>query len=397
MVSKKPHNQTDIKKHNTGLILSLIRAGNESRASLAKKTGMSPASVTRITETLMKKGIVKEMEKFTGGLGRRAVSLALEENTVAALGININADYTEICIVNFTGTMLGSLKMEDILPQNGAELWIRALAQASRKLAKDLKVPWNRIKTAGVSCMGIVNKDTGMAIFAPSLKMWNYPLAENLERSLSVPIVLEHDQKAGLLGETILNPALAKDYTVLFSAGAGVGSAIMENGYFIRGSGYTAGEIGHTIVVPGGELCNCGRRGCLQTLIAEHYILKRSSKYVKNISNLNRFFEYYRSGVSWAVDIYNDLILYLSMAVENLACLYDPKTIILGGRLFDACPEIVDTIRRHFSESAYLPVRDRVNLIIAHPGGQSYMIGAALIGLRHFEEDLVDNISRGED
>jgi predicted NBD/HSP70 family sugar kinase len=397
MVSRKPHNQTDIKKHNTGLILSLIRARNESRASLAKKTGMSPASVTRITEALMKKGLIKEMEKFTGGLGRRAVFLNLEENAVAVLGININADYTEICIVNFIGTMLGSLKIEDTLPQNGVEIWIRSVVQASRKLARDLKVPWNRIKAAGVSFMGIVNRDTGMAIFAPSLKMWNYPLAEKLKRKLSIPIILEHDQKAGLLGETILNPTLAEDHTILFSVGAGVGSAIMENGHFIRGSGYTAGEIGHTIVIPEGELCNCGRRGCLQTLIAEHYILKRSSKYVKNISNINHLFEYYRSGAPWAIDIYNDLVLYLSMAVENLACLYDPKTIILGGRLFDACPEIVDAIRRHFSESAYLPVRDRMNLITAHPSGQSYMLGAALIGLRHFEGNIVDSISKGED
>ncbi|MDR2028751.1 MAG: ROK family protein [Treponema sp.] len=185
--------------------------------------------------------------------------------------------------------------------------------------------------------------------------------------------------------------------TFLLSVGAGVGSAIMENGQFIRGSGYAAGEIGHTTVIPGGELCSCGRRGCLQTLITEQYILKRSALQVKPAPNISRFFEYYHSGIPWAVDIYNDLILYLSMAVENMACLYDPKTIILEGRLFDICPEIVDAIRRHFSDFAYIPVRDRMNLVTAYPGGQSYMIGAALIGLRHFERSIVDTISRGED
>ena len=110
------------------------------------------------------------------------------------------------------------------------------------------------------------NYHKGTIELAPNLA-WKgiVPLAEYLKEKVNVPVIVTNDANAAAMGEMIFGGAKGmKDFIVL-TLGTGLGSGIVVNGEVVYGHTGFAGELGHTIIVPGGRECGCGRRGCYET------------------------------------------------------------------------------------------------------------------------------------
>lgn len=122
-----------------------------------------------------------------------------------------------------------------------------------------------RIRQVGVAVPGLVDEARGIGVFSANLGWRDLDLAGTLSRHLPAPVHLAHDVRAGLLGEHRLGAARGWDNVCFVPIGTGIAAALLIGGRLIRGGTWT-GEIGHVVVDPEGPRCQCGRRGCLETL-----------------------------------------------------------------------------------------------------------------------------------
>src|SRR5690606_38594467 len=117
----------------------------------------------------------------------------------------------------------------------------------------------------GIGVPGLMNAETGTIIRSSHLNWNNIPFLELLSDKICLPMQLDNSVKLASLGEAWHGLGQGVSNFVYCYFGNGVGCSIMMNNMILRGDVNAAGELGHIVTEPGGELCGCGNRGCLET------------------------------------------------------------------------------------------------------------------------------------
>jgi glucokinase len=131
------------------------------------------------------------------------------------------------------------------------------------------------VVAAGVVTPGIVDEQSGVVKYASNLGWRDKPLLTLLRARLDMPVAIGHDVRAAGLAEQLLGAARGSDDFVLIPIGTGVAAALVSSGGTLTGDSGAAGEFGHIPVVPGGELCLCGQRGCLEVYVSGAGLARR--------------------------------------------------------------------------------------------------------------------------
>jgi predicted NBD/HSP70 family sugar kinase len=189
--------------------------------------------------------------------------------------------------------------------------------------------------------------------------------------------------KLKALSESIYGAARGSKKAALISIDNGVGSALTINGEIFRGDNNRAGEIGHTTIDPYGILCDCGRRGCLQTYIAEGALIQEANK-VKQVSSVREIIDAANNNEIWAVNILDRTTTYISIAINNVLCMYAPDTVILSGKLIDKYPELVNMIEEKCTQFIWEHFRGTFKLVYSKLKDDSVIIGAATLALNTY-------------
>ena len=122
-----------------------------------------------------------------------------------------------------------------------------------------------RLAGCGVVVPGLVDEDRGVAVLSANLGWRDLAVVAPLERALGVPVTLGHDVRAGLVAEARLGAARGAEHAMFVPLGTGIAGALMVDGRVLHAGGH-AGELGHVLVEPGGPVCGCGARGCLEAV-----------------------------------------------------------------------------------------------------------------------------------
>ena len=112
---------------------------------------------------------------------------------------------------------------------------------------------------------GLVDDARGVAVFSANLGWHDLDVVSPLESALGIPMALGHDVRAGLLAEARWGAARGTDHAMFVPLGTGIAGALMVDGRVLHADG-SAGELGHVVVEPGGPVCGCGARGCLEAV-----------------------------------------------------------------------------------------------------------------------------------
>ena len=195
--------------------------------------------------------------------------------------IDIGGTKALIGFVNPEGNVL---VQERFLVESGrdpAEL-VRDLADRIRALAQRSGISWHRIVGVGYSTAGMMDVRSGIIFSSPNQGQWkDVPFGALLKQAFNLPAWIEMDANAAAIGEGWKGHGAGVDYFVHLIIGTGVGSGILVHGEILRGWRGTAGEIGHTIIDPNGPLCNCGGRGCLESLVSGPAIAARALQVIR--------------------------------------------------------------------------------------------------------------------
>ena len=340
-------NQNTVKFHNILMVLNLIRDNNSnenfSRAYIARKTSMSPTSITRITSTLIDLGLVKQTERFSRGVGRKGTLLRIVEDAFYSLGISIDSDYINLCILDFLGNNFINEKYElddrVYTPREIVEITKNMFENIIRenKKVKDL------VKVIGVSCIGNVDYITGDVYFAPQLK-WNtkFNLKNMVEETFNMPAYIDNNIKSALIGATYHSEKMKSSDVAYISIGTGVGVSVMYDGKIIRGMNNAAGEMGHTIFNPNGRECSCGRRGCLSSYLTKKSLIESSNKMGNKVEDMGEIMEAFIKKDKLALELIDNLTSNIAIMISNVIYTYNPRYLLVSGSTITEYPILYD-------------------------------------------------------
>ncbi|MDN3020023.1 ROK family transcriptional regulator [Paenibacillus sp. BSR1-1] len=366
-----------MKKQNKNLVLEIIKNQSPiSRMEIAKVTGMSPTSITRIVNELHLQGFVRETELVTSGVGRKAALLDVCGDVLYSVGVEIDKLIINIGIVNYVGEIV-AWQTTPRDEREGYEETLKKVRKNIRELINKNQVPVEKILGIGVGLPGSIDYMNGVVKISEQLKWKNENLAKDLQQLTGFGVIIDNELKMKIIAENFKGRARDSQNAVLMGIGSGIGAAIILKGEIYRGDSNDAGEIGHTVIDPTGNVCNCGKIGCLATYISEGSIIADSRK-VKDIQTIDEVFDAYRKRESWAINIMDRTATYIALALSNILCLYNPEMIILSGNTIEKLPEIKGSIKQKCELYVWEPLKERVKIVYSQLGDQGVVLGAAI-------------------
>jgi glucokinase len=306
-------------------------------------------------------------------------------NEPVLLGVDIGGTNTKLGIVTGGGAVLerGEFPTQ---PREGAE----DVAARVRKWFETHTGAYSNIRSGGVACAGLLDSSRGFLHNSPNLPGWNgIDLAGIFSRELSLAVVVDNDVNCAAYGEFIKGAGSGVRYFACITLGTGVGGGIIMDGQLHRGFQGLAGEIGHTIIQTDGPPCTCGSRGCVEALIGasaivdrfrgmlesgmESVLAKAEELTVRDISGAAE------DGDATAIETLAATGRYLGIGLVNLAHLFNPEVIAIGGGVARAGDLILASARKEFSERVMHPIYTKTRIVPAELGNDASFIGAALL------------------
>lgn len=343
--------QTLARKHNRAQILNRLRLqGAISRATLAKQTGLTRSTISRIVEELSDENLVHEISASKNDRGRPGVLLSLNPKSGAAIGLEIGVQFISILLTDFLSTPIWrTRKMID----EGAS-WVDYIEEAEKLIHEAIEIANAQhlpLLGIGVAVWGMVDYNNRLIHFAPNLKWRDVPLESKWKTLFKVPVYVENDANASALSEYYFGAGKKYEDFIYLSIDIGVGSGIISKGRLFRGSAGYAGEIGHITVDPNGDLCSCGRVGCLETKVGRRVIVKRYNELSKqdNLA-LEQIIQRGQAGDPIARKVFDEVGEALGVGTGHAINLFNPKAIIIGwsvGQAFDLLrPSMEKTLQK---------------------------------------------------
>lgn len=307
-------------------------------------------------------------------------------NEELVIGVDLGGTSIKGALVNSQGTII-SKEETPTLADAGPEAVADRIAGVITKLENHALSLGRSVAGVGIGIPGQPDQKKGEVVFAPNLDWRHVPLIDYLRRKTSLPIILENDANAAALGELWCGAGRGAENMVMITIGTGIGAGLIINGSLFHGPNYTAGELGHTVILPEGPLCKCGRKGCLETLTSAPAMVRMAKEAItggkqtvlaekKNIDTRD-IVDAARAGDEVALEVINVAANYLGMGIGNAINLFNPDKVVIGGGVSKAgdilfCRLITSAMQRALETPA-----DAVAIVPAELGNDAGVIGAA--------------------
>lgn len=300
-----------------------------------------------------------------------------------AVGVDIGGSKVLAVAVDETGAVRATHR----LPSNGGAAGVvESAVDAVGRLAQHTGVPVSAFSVVGVGVPGLVRPDSGEVTHAVNLGVGagTLSLRARLAERLGVPVVVENDVNAAALGAAQVLGLGDTDLAFL-SIGTGLAAGLVTEGRLRRGARGAAGEIGHIPVDPGGQLCPCGQRGCLETL-ASGSAIAVAWPVADGLSPATALFAAAAGGDASAVQVRDAFADAVAAAVRLLVLTCDVQTVVLGGGVTDLGSALLDAVvaalHRQATASPFLAALELPDRVAIVPAGSAVAaIGAALAGV----------------
>ncbi|WP_188742648.1 ROK family transcriptional regulator [Agromyces bauzanensis] len=249
--------------HNRALVLqTLYSAGAQSRADVARATGLTRVTVSDLVAELIADGVVVELgQRGEARPGKPATLLDVDRDAFRIIGVDLSGHRRFLgAIVDLDGGIVARAEV-DRADATG-ERAVGLVVELVRGLLARTGTP---VLGIGVGSPGVVDQG-GTVRSAPNLGWADLDLQERLATEFGLPVHVANDANVAVLAE---HGATDRDDLLLVKIGHGVGAGLIIGGRPVVGGGFAAGEIGHVVVgTDGGPRCACGRHGCLEAWLA---------------------------------------------------------------------------------------------------------------------------------
>ncbi len=323
-------------------VLELIWARELSRADIARATGLSRSTVSEIVSTLLGTGLVVEGEEAASRGGRPPILLRFNDDAHVILGVDMGGSHVSVALINLRG---------ELLDWEHREHPVRTDPEGTGRLIQELcddvlarhEGSRRRLLGVGVAAPSPVDPRHPRRLPNVVLPAWEgHEALERLQLVYGVPVHVDNDANLGALAEHWWGAARSLTDFAYIKVGSGVGSGHMIRGEIYRGATGVAGEVGHLVVDPGGRVCVCGNRGCLETLVGTRALVQRVEELLPSFPDstlhggevdMQRLEDAALGDDALAMKVVNEAAQHLGSAVAGVLNLMNPTAVIIGGGL----------------------------------------------------------------
>jgi len=256
------------------------------------------------------------------------------------IGVDIGGTKTSVSLGNPRGQIL----IRQVFPSGEVQTTLSQIKRIIRAYLARYDKERKKTKGIGISCPGPLDLKKGVLIASPNMPTWrNVPLKRIFSRSFALAVAVDNDANCAALGEKTFGAGKDVKNLFYYTVSTGIGGGLIIDGKVYHGASFDAGEIGHSVVLPKGPKCNCGKRGCLEALASgtaiagiarervtgNSLILKLAGK--KRDINAEIVARAALKGDKLARAIYEQAAFYLGLSAANVIQILNPEMIVIGG------------------------------------------------------------------
>ncbi|WP_432984524.1 ROK family protein [Dactylosporangium sp. CA-233914] len=302
--------------------------------------------------------------------------------TQTVIALDVGGTGIKCALVGADGDALHSVLHAERHPtgaERGGEAVIETILGIAEGLAATARAKGLRPVGAGLAVPGVIDEVNGVAVWAANVGFRDVPLKKILEARLGLPVALGHDVRAGGLAEARLGAGRGHDYVLVIPIGTGIAAANVVHGQVYTGAHGAGGEIGHIVVRPGGPVCGCGQRGCLEAIASASAVGRRYSEQAGRTATAEEVARLAAEGEPIAVAVWRETIDALADGLMTGIALFDPAVIVLGGGLAEAGEALLAPLRE--GVHARVTFHREPAITRAALGDEAGCLGAALVAL----------------
>jgi predicted NBD/HSP70 family sugar kinase len=365
-----------------------------SSVELSNILGKSIPHVTKLLMELVEAGFIAEAGLSPSSGGRRAQVYALKTGTVYIVAIAMDQLYTKITITDILNNPVIPVETHELKLLNNTAAHETLVAVINDVIDRS-GISRNDIAGIGIGMPGFINTRLGInySFLQPPNgdSIYHY-----LQQQLDLPVYIDNDSSLVALAELKFGLAKNKADVMVINVGWGIGLGMIVNGVLFRGHTGYAGELSHIPVSESDTLCECGKRGCLETEASLKVITAKAMKGTKegNISGLQyderpeqmseAIMIAANKGDQYAIELLSDMGYKLGKAIAILIHIVNPELIVLSGRGADAGKILIAPIQQALNKYCIPRLSEFTGVKVSLLGRKAELAGAAALVMENF-------------
>ena len=372
------------------IICYYINNRENTLADLGKEMNLSIPTVTKLVGELIDEGYVVDYGKLETSGGRRPNIYGLNQDSGYFLGIDMHYTGLSIGLINFNGTLVASEMNIPFQVDNSRERF-EELCTIIDRFIDSCKIPREKIINIGINIPGRVNTKTGQSY--SYFYFDERPLSELFTERLGINATIDNDTRAMAYGEYLAGQVKGEKDIIYINVGWGLGMGMIINGELYYGKSGFSGEFGHYPTFDNETLCQCGKKGCLETEGSGQYIHRQFVEKLKE-GDISILSERFKNGEELtihdiidaaleddmtAIELIEDVGNTLGKALAGLINIFNPELVIIGGSVAKAGDYLLLPIRSSIKRYSLNMVNSDSKLKLSKLGDKAGIIGASML------------------
>ncbi|MGH8914412.1 MAG: ROK family protein [Acidimicrobiia bacterium] len=376
----------ELRRHNLGAVLERLHlAGPSSRSDLAAVTGLNRSTIADLIGELAGLGLVEEGPRLAAsGPGRPSPVVRTKPQGAAVLAIELSVDSIAVATVGLGGHIYNQLRVARPRGRFSPQETVQDVAKLAEPLLGSL--PANHVLAGiGAGVVGVTRRSDGFVHVAPNLGWRNVPLGAMLASELGLigTVHVANEADLGALAEYRRGVGSGVDHLIYISGEAGIGAGIIHDGKPMLGSTGYAGEVGHTLINPGGHKCRCGAIGCWETEAGEAALARHAGLPVggTGLGTLTTIRARATSGDPRTLKALAEIGHWLGLGIGNLVNVLNPELVVMGGSYHTLFPFLESAVKEGAGLRALDAPGEVVTIVGSGLGSDAPLMGAAELAL----------------
>ena len=378
-------NNSDLTEMNRSAIVRILQQKMCSRADIARMTGLTQASVTKITAVLIEMGIVSEVGIIKGNGNRRSIGLRLNAEDRLVIGVKFSRHMFTIGVFDISGKLYTVRQTDFEVTKDTGEVIAKIKKQIHGLLKK-----YTNVVAIGMAVPGPFFREKGRIAVITAMPGWqDVDFVSEFSDEFDKPVFIEQDANAGAMAEWWFGKHNRPLTTLAYLlAGEGIGSGVVDNGNLLLGMKGVASEIGHMSIDVNGPKCECGNFGCLELYCSAPQMIRLAKRKIPKLlgdrynnrsEECNAVFDAARGGNKKAEAVVEEIGRYLGYGCINILNAYNPDIIVIGDILSKGGDLLLPVIMETIKERVVPEIYDNAEIEMSELGIDSTLLGAAAI------------------
>ena len=385
-------------------ILDIVRNTTQiSRVELAQQTNLSLPTVMKLVDEFIAKDLILDAGNGVSTGGKPPKLLQFNYQAHYIIGVDINNSSIDVVLMDMAANVICD-QIRDVGEKYSARYVIQHVITLIETVFQLSGVCKEKVLGIGIGIEGMIDNHTAAVRQMPALGWKDINVTRPIYEHFKLPVVVDNDTRAMAMGEKLVGIACGIENFICVNVRYNVDAALVLNGSLYYGTGFSAGEVGHMTVDKNGIPCDCGRRGCLNTVATPRAIEREARAAAAGLKkgqvtqildmvyghldwiNLYTLIDATENGDPLGISIMRRAADYVGMAIMNIVCMFNPQMVIVEGKLMRNSQVFMQELQDKLEkEKKYLP-NSAFALELASLGKHLCAIGAAAFILNRFIE-----------